>query len=387
MIKNNLICILYMDYYQKYIKYKNKYLKMQKISGGSYIINSNGITEHSELIIYPEVSILIDKKIGEGGIGSVTKGMIIKCSKNPKLIGKTVAIKSFFKYREYTSENMKKYEKDKMLQYHLDEDNSLIENPYITSLYFDITSGPLKDCLIYEYGGNTLCSYIGSFEHNLENNKRIMKQLFTILYELAQRDNMHNDIHCGNILYNIDSNNNVNIKLIDFDACERISEFNNKSKYFGRNIRMNTPETIYNHLKNSSRGKYLSLPFEHEELNNFNRWYYFPFISIVYLLFTGIEYSTSNTSYIMAKIKQKDDENINKLITQIGTLDSKEKWKLLTYNILLNNDTYIKKYLEQNIYEKFREYFPILNTLIDEMCKPIPSTRMSEDSIIELLSN
>jgi hypothetical protein len=62
--------------------------------------------------------------------------MIIKCSKNPKLIGKTVAIKSFFEYKEYTSEKMKKYEKDKMLQYHLDEDNSLIENPYLTSLYF-----------------------------------------------------------------------------------------------------------------------------------------------------------------------------------------------------------------------------------------------------------
>jgi hypothetical protein len=37
---------------------------------------------------------------------------------------------------------------------------------------------------------------------------------------------------------------------------------------------------------------------------------------------------------------KKDDENINKIITEIKTLDSKEKWKLLTYNILLNNDTY-----------------------------------------------
>jgi hypothetical protein len=138
--------------------------------------------------------------------------MIVKCAKNPKLVGKFVAIKSFFSSTYFTSENRKKYEKNKMIQYHLDEDNSLIENPYITSLYFDMTNGPLKDCLIYEYGGNTLCLYIGSPVHNLENNKRIMKQLFNILYDLANRDNMHNDIHCGNILYNIDANNNVNIK-------------------------------------------------------------------------------------------------------------------------------------------------------------------------------
>ena len=149
---------------------------------------------------------------------------------------------------------------------------------------------------------------------------------------------------------------------------------------------MNTPETIYNHLKNSARGNYLSLPFAHEELNNFNRWYYYQFISIVYLLFTGVEYSTGNSAYIISKIMKKDDENINKIITEIKTLDSKEKWKLLTYNILLNNDTYIKTYFEQNIYEQFRDYLPILNTLINEMYKPIPSTRMSEDAIIELLS-
>jgi serine/threonine protein kinase len=363
--------------------------------GGSYIINSIGNIKTCELIVYPEVSILLDKKIGEGGSGSVTKGIIVKCAKNDKLIGKSVAIKSFFESDQFTSEAKKKYEKDKMLEYHLDENDTLIENenPYIASLYFDITNGPLKDQLVYEYGGNILCTYIGSPNYNLENNKRIMKQLFTILYELSQRDNMHNDIKCDNTVYDIDSNNNIHIKLIDFGSCVRISLLNNNTINFQRRTNMNTPETIFNHLINNQEklktNQNLTLPFTKADainLNNFNRWYYYPFISIVYFLFTGIEYSTGSLSYIKKKIEDKDDMNINELIKSIGDINTKEKIKLLTYIILLNNDTYIKTHLKNNINHIFRDYLPILYTLIDGMCKPTPSMRISEDAIIELLS-
>jgi serine/threonine protein kinase len=350
------------------------------MSGGSYIINSEGITENRQLIIYPEVSILIETDplgsgnsyvLGSGGSGEVKLGTIIKCTKNDKLIGKQVAIKSFFSDKKFTPTDKKIYEKFKMTSFQLDEEETLIEHQYIASLYFDITTGPLKDSLIYEYGGNTLCSYISSPFHNLENNIRIMKQLFNILYQLANRDNMHNDIKCDNIVYSVDSNNNVNIKMIDFGSSVSISALDAGTVTLGDRTNMNTPETIYNHLKNNKYGgQDLIKHIVDQSYNIFNRWYYYPFISIMCFLFTGVEYSTGNHAYIHELI---------------GWQPPKERMKYRAFEILLNNE-HIKRYLEQNIYPIFAHYLPELNTLIDEMCKPIPSTRRSEDNIIELLS-
>lgn len=349
-----------------YRKYKLTYFSdHQPMSGGSYIINSEGKIENREIIIYPEVSILIEKELGRGGSGSVKLGTIIKCTKNDKLIGKQIAIKSFFEGGGFKSEDKKNYEKSKMLSFHLDEHETLIEHQYIASLYFDITNGPLRDCLIYEYGGNILCNYIRDHIYNLENNKRIMKDLFIILYNLSKIDNMQNDIKCDNIVYSVDSNNNVNIKMIDFGSSIAISKLNNGEETLGRRTNMNTPETIHNHLINNPQLMTLNPLY-----NNFNRWYYYPFISIMCFLFTGIEYSTGNNSFIHGLV---------------GKQSTKEAWKAEAFKILLDNNI-IKKFLEQYVKDEFRSHLSQLNLIIDNMCIPIPSERNTEQSIIELLS-
>ena len=353
-----------------YKKYKlTNFSQHQMMSGGSYTINSDGRVENREIIMYPEVSILIEKRLGSGGSGEVRLGTIIKCDKDKRLIGKQVAIKSFFSSNGFKSVDKKNYEKDKMMSFQLDRDEHLIENSHIASLYFDITTGPLTDCLIYEYGGNTLCSYIGSHIHNLENNKRIMKQLFTILYELSKIDNMQNDIKCDNIVYSVDLNNNVNIKMIDFGASVAISKLNKGEETFSRRTNMNTPETIYNHLKNNQREDLIK-HIEEPLYNNFNRWYYYPFISIMCFLFTDIEYSTGNNSGI-AKL--------------VGVESSKEEWKAAVFKILLDNNI-IKDFLNKHIKEEFRSYLSQLNIIINSICIPIPSKRNTEETIIELLS-
>ncbi len=352
-----------MDFEKKYLKYKTKYInikKQQKILGGSYTISSVGTIQQKQVIIYPEVSIIINKSLGSGGSGSVDLGIIVDCARNNNLLGKKVAIKSFFA-DSFSSEAKKNYEKSKMISFHLDEDNQIIENPNIASLYFDITNGPLKDCLVYEYGGDILSNYITNPNYNLENNKRIIYQLFTILYQLSEKDNMHNDIKCENIVYTVDSSSNVNIKLIDFGSSMSILSLNNGTENFGRRTNMNTPETIHNHLINNKSGLMSLNP----KLNNFNKWYYYPFISIVCFLFTGIEYSTGN-SYLNTIIEQQPSRN---------------HWKLAAYNILINNDN-VKQFLRTNVKPDFISKLSQIELLIDSLCKVNPSEREEYSNIL-----
>ena len=363
-----------MEFQKKYLKYKTKYMKLQKkeitnLLGGSYSVASQGITEKKDVVIYPEVSILLKEEIGKGGSGSVQLGLIIECV-NSNLIGKKVAIKSFFPSGPFTPEAKKKYEKEKMTTFHLDEEDKIIENPLIASLYFDITDGPLKNCLVYEYGGNILSNYITSPYWNLNNNKRIMYQLFKIFYDLAQKDNMHNDVKCDNIVYSVDATGNVNIKLIDFGSSMSISALNTGKENFGRRVNMNTPETIYNHLLNNKPEIKKLVDDLNPALNNFNKWYYYPFISIICFIFTGRQYSTGGNGYI------------NDLTPQ--PQPTKEHWKRAAYDLLINNEN-IKNTLKINTKEEFKSYLPQIYELIDNICKPIPSDRMSEDKILTLL--
>lgn len=365
-----------MNFEEKYIKYKTKYLQLQqynsKLYGGSYSVDSQGQKEQKEIIVYPEVSILINNgKIGEGGSGSVALGLITECSINNNLIGKKVAIKTFFKDYNYTSEQKKNYEKGKLTSFNLDEEGKINEQQFIASLYFDIKNGPLKDCLVYEYGGNTLCDYVRSPYWNLKNNKRIMYQLFYIFYELAKNDNMHNDVKCDNIVYTVDDENNVNIKLIDFGSSMSISALNSNIENFGRRTNMNTPETIYNHLFNNKPEIKKLVNSLNPELNNFDRWYYYPLISIICFLFTKREFSTGGIGY-MHDITPR--------------AKSKEEWKFNAYNILVNNDN-IKEVL--NIHterDDLRSHLPELMRLVDDMCKPLPSERIDENDVLEILS-
>ena len=131
--------------------HKFKYL----LSGGSYKIESDGLIKKQDVIVYPEVSILLDKYIGQGGSGSVNLGVIVSCNINPTLIGKHVAIKKFNAkdHSKMSEKILKDKEKTKMLEFKLDEENKLIETQYTASLFFDVDSGPLANSLIYEYGG------------------------------------------------------------------------------------------------------------------------------------------------------------------------------------------------------------------------------------------
>ena len=348
------------------MEYLQKYTFNNLLSGGSYKITSEGSIEKKDVIIYPEVSILVNKFIGRGGSGSVNLGVIISCNINPTLVGKHIAIKNFMSKPKLglSEKQTKDSEKAKMLEFKLDEDNKLVETQHIASIFFDVDSGPLANSLIYEFGGDTLCSYVGKTHHTLENNKRIMRQLFTVLYELQKKDNMHNDIKCENIVYSIDSNNNVNIKLIDFGSSKKISKLNSGEANFSDRTNMNTPETIYNHLKSNN---YQGLAIDDPKYNNFNRWYYYPFISIITFLFTGKEYSSGDSMYVEpADYKDRKDRK-NKILI----------------NLLDNNN--IKTILQRYIYPQFNSYLPKLYDLIDKICIPEPLARTSEDIILSIL--
>jgi hypothetical protein len=367
----------YLKYKQKYLKYKQKYIDLQKnnsikknLSGGSYTISSSGITEQKHLIVYPEVSILLHGKLGTGGSGSVQLGTIIECNRDITLIGKKVAIKSFFPSSGFTEKDKKEYEKKKMTEFGLDINEQLIEIPNVAILYFDITTGPLQHRLIYEYGGNTLCNYIRENPeiYNTNNNKRIMRQLFKILFKLSKKDNMQNDIKCDNIVYKVNPDNTVDIKLIDFGASLSISKLNSGGENFGRRTNMNTPETIYNHLlHNNNPITQIWAKTQNPSLNNFDKWYYYPFVSVVYFLYTGREYSTGNGF----------------LYKYIQPQPSKEHWKQRAFELLSDNTIIIDNIKKINIPEKEKEF---IKKLIEMMCKQVPSERASPEKIIEFLS-
>ena len=363
-----------MEYKQKYLKYKQKYNELQKknlaknLWGGSYIIDSDGVVKN--LIEYPEVSILLEDKIGEGGSGSVKLGTIIECKRDVRLIGKKVAIKEFKRDYKHTSEEKKNYEKQKLVDFGLDYNEHLIETEYYPSLYFDIMNGPLKNQLVFEYAGNTLCNYIREKPeiYNINNNRRIMLQLFKILFELAKKDNMQNDIKCENIVYKVNFDNSVDVKLIDFGSSMSISELNAGKVNFGNRTNMNTPETIYNYLLHNKNFKSWAEQLN-LLLNNFNRWYYYPFISIVYFLYAGQEYSTGNNS--------------NGYIHNNITADSKEKWKQSVFYYLSENQNIIDNIDKLNIPGSEKIF---LNELIDMICIPEPRARASEETVIDFLS-
>ena len=373
----NLYLNLYLNLKKKYINYK------KNLIGGSYLIESHGtLLLENNICIYPELSILLeDDIIGSGGSGSVNLGTIIECSINPILINKTVAIKTFKDPKNKISE------KEMLKKFTLDVDNELLEISFIPTLYFDIISGPLKDKLVYEYGGNTLNTYFDSENCNIKNNIHIMLQLFTVLYNLAKNhDNMQNDIKNLNITYNI-NRDEININLIDFGSSRSINKLNNKDDNFKRRTNMNTPETIYNFLTNNNRlDLFLETTTENEtnideKYNNYNRWYYYPFISIVCYIFTGNEYSSGKAGTLF--IENLIDKT--KILDESGNFQM-TLWKTEALNVLLNNDNVIR-FLTEHLPEKFQPYLEsILKPIINMICKPIPNERASEEEIISFLT-
>ncbi len=254
------------------------------LNGGSYKIESNGLEQKVNIIKYDEVTILIDKKIGSGFFGDVFNGKIIDCKINDKLNFKNIAIKHF------KDPSKKPREKDILLEYKLDKDNELVEIKNIPSLYFDIHTGPLAGSLIYEYGGDILTKYYNSTCYSLENNKKILIDLFTTLQILTnEHDNMHNDFKCDNIVYVCNHDNSVSVKIIDYGESLHISQLTNRSVYFDKRTNMNTPETIYNFLHYKCGKEVPS-----DDYYDFSKWYYYPIISVMFFLFTGYEYSTGS---------------------------------------------------------------------------------------------
>jgi len=375
-----------MEYKGKYLKYKRKYIDLKnKLYGGSYIISSPGIIQE-KLIIYPEVSILLNSDLGVGDLGEgfkgyVQLGTIIECKQDPHLIGKKVAIKTFKESAEFISEK-KQSEKNKMIEYGLDKDHELIETNYVASLYFDITTGPLENRLVYEYGGNILCNYVRepSIIYNFKNNKRIMLQLFTILHKLTtEHNNLHNDIKCDNIVYTVNENNEVDIKIIDFGASINIDKLTSGKETLYKRTNMNTPETIYNHLlynRNPETREWAKK--QNPLLNQYDRWYYYPFISIVYFLYMKQEYSTSGHGYI------HDIIPLDRYSTQV--------WKQKAFEMLADNDNIIRiiKLNTNRVGEDDKTKIPyeeatyIIN-LINMICRVIPSERESPENIISFL--
>ena len=61
--------------------------------------------------------------------------------------------------------------------------------------------------------------------------------------------------------------------------------------YLNMDLELNGSKSIFKDFNDEEKCK---VPL----YNNFNRWYYYPFISIMCFLFTGIEYSTGNKSFI-----------------------------------------------------------------------------------------
>ena len=255
-----------------------------------------------------------------------------------------------------------------MLTYRIDEDGKIIEHPLIASLYFDIKYGPLQNKLIYEYGGKTLSAYrYGVKEYSLENNKRILIDLFTIFAELVHKDNMHNDIKCANTVYSIEEPSLVvKTKLIDFGSSRSISQMETGKDSFVLRTNMNSPEAILNYLHlNKWPG------FEVSFTKNFKRWYYYPFISILYYLYTGNEYSTGDKSYMHQLYG--------------STSSSKQKYKFNCLEHLKNNEN-IKQDLAKHIHIKDSALLTKLNNIIDMMCVLNPDERASEEAVLGALN-
>ena len=251
-----------------------------------------------------------------------------------------------------------------MTQFNLDAEDKLVENPYLATLYFDIKTGPLENSLIYEYGGKTLDAYFKNNNDTFQNNIHIMQQLFKILYDLSQKDIMHNDIKSENLVYDIGLDGLIKIKLIDFGSGISIKKLDDGYENFQRRTNMNTPETIMNYLYHNNIGV---KPLD--GYNKFYRWYYYPFISIMYYLFTGNEYSTGSINYFKNNIKYKN------------SIDYKQ-----TYLSMLMDNNILKTELKTQIIDKYIQYKDILTNLIDMICIPNPTERMDEKVIIDFLS-
>ena len=354
------------EYQKKYLKYKIKYLNMlDKInnqSGGSYNITSDG--RINEIISYPEVSFIINVRLGMGGSGAVTKAIIKDCSINPSLIGKQVAIKNFGENYGNSRDpaDLAKSEAANLISYLLDKEGELVKISNIPSLLFNIKKGPLANNLVYEYGGLEL-RYLLQDKKNytIENIKLILIDLFKILKKLTiKNDNMHNDIKQENIVYDINEQGLISVNLIDFGSSRRISKLESGEDNFIKRTNINSPETIKNHLQKSN------------STNNFSRWYYYPFISIMFFLLTGIEYSTGPSRHI--------------LISTLFTFNDKT-YKEDMLKIILENKS-IKNELSNRINPKFRyieRLIEKINNIIDLLCKEEPIERASEEDVIRLI--
>lgn len=358
--------------------------------GGSYIINSQDIVseDNPQTIIYPEVTFILQEHIGAGGSGSVSRAKIANCSINPSLNGKDVAIKFFTPSHGFSSEQKHQYEKNKMIKYQLDEDGTIVKINNVASLYFDIRSGSvLKNTLIYEYGGEILQNYRDSLYHNEINNKRILIQLFTILrYLTNNKNNMQNDIHTENIVYLIDENGLINIQIIDFGASFGIEELRTGAETLVNRTNINSPEAIKNFLMNNNQ-TYPYQGIEGVNEKDFSKWYYYPFISILFFIYTGLQYSTHEKPLLRGIINMEGPAPSNVF-----------DYKMEILSRLLNNE-YIKFYFYRKSFNKYiNKDLNILATdfaprytrifeLIDMMCKPIINLRGTEDSVLALLND
>ena len=230
------------------------------------------------------------------------------------------------------------------------------------STILNLGKSPLANNLVYEYGGLEL-RYLLQDKKNytIENIKLILIDLFKILKKLTlENDNMHNDVKQENIVYDINEQGLISVNLIDFGSSRRISKLESGEDNFIKRTNINSPETIKNHLQKSN------------STNNFSRWYYYPFISIMFFLLTGIEYSTGPSRHI--------------LISTLFTFNDKT-YKEDMLKIILENKS-IKNELSNRINPKFRyieRLIEKINNIIDLLCKEEPIERASEEDVIRLI--
>jgi hypothetical protein len=348
---------------------KFKFINLN-LDGGSYEINIS--ESYSKIYKSNEVIIEIEEDIiGEGGSGQVKRGTILNCRNHPELNNKIVVLKYF-----RDSESMYD-EQRKLLTYNLDVDNGLINIDSLATLYFVIKN---KNCLVYDYGGDILVNFIKKTEHNpliynFKNIASIIKQLLVILFKVTnEHNNMHNDLKGENIVYVINPDNSVTIKLIDFGSSLKLDELNSgKELKFKKRININSPETIIRHLKLNNQ----IIPEYDSFDTNFNRWYYYPVISILAMLLCGQEYSSGprKNSYL----KKFEYFTINNLENKLFVLKN-----LLDTN---NIKTYITSFCNKNLKTSFNypKNIEIILNLIDLMCKPNSHDRIAESDIIKLL--
>jgi len=404
------------------MSYKSKKQFRLNLLGGSYdvdepiTINRLSGTTSQYIIERLKIKIFVNENpIVNTPEQILYKGIIQESDIIPGLNGKQVILKYLQdKFDPLTSKilmdskTQMNIELENLRFFKLDEKNNINIINNIVPLLLVLKEEQL---LVYDFYNKFLMDF---YEHerskpeiyNLKNIKSMMIQLFIILYKLvlAPYNIAHNNISGYHIIYDIVQEDKVVIKLIDFNDTLHIGELNDNSDNQSNKLISNepkniTPETIVRYLKLSTDKKLhpeLNLVSEEEMMksdtiqknnfdSNFNRWYYYPFISIFSLLLCNKELWTGNPEeYGIFKL-MKPPENKSKY---------EYYFKIIDY---LLDPSLVKKFIFENLTEEIKQeliksdkldrFKQIFNILIDEMCKGNTKFRMIENYIISFIND